>query len=384
MRSFFKNVLAMAIGLGITLLVLEGVLRTTHLLDAHTGYSEPHPLYGWKFAAGRDYWAELEGGHAEGVINSYGWRDREWQKEKSDGVYRVAIVGDSFVEALQVEEEDTFTRVAEQLLNDEGQKVELMNFGRSGATTTEEFLFIREEVMDFKPDLVVVVFFPYNDIRDMDPDLTHDTIRPFAIFDANGNLTIDTSFTETRSYALKSAINSMKQSSALVSLMATQYNQLKGAFSKKAKSGDVSSQEELLVKKGFLSLATDSPVPDFERAYALNKRMLHEIKVLVEKEGAKFMLMNLPFATLKPEIEEDYKRVDNTFDHTYFDRDLGKFAQDEGIGFLPLEDSFRVFWQANDLDILPGHFNPTGHQLAGKLLAEAIKSVKVRSTVEDR
>ena len=71
----------------------------------------------------------------QGKINSYGWRDKELSLKKPQNTYRIAVLGDSLVEAFQVESDRTFLALTEQQLNEEHKlKVELMNFGHGGYT----------------------------------------------------------------------------------------------------------------------------------------------------------------------------------------------------------------------------------------------------------
>src|SRR5262245_27747462 len=164
MKTICKNITFSFVVFCLFLLILEVILRTTHLFNARIAWSEPDETYGWRFAPKAEYWNRpAEGGRSSGFINSYGWRDVEWSLKKPPGVYRVAVVGDSYVEAFQVELSETFLKIAQGILSDKGHTVELMNFGRSGFTTSEELLVIRDEIFRFTPDLVVLFFYPPND-----------------------------------------------------------------------------------------------------------------------------------------------------------------------------------------------------------------------------
>ena len=109
------------------------------------------------------------------TINSYGFRDVEWklQKEKK---YRVAVLGDSFVDALEVDLEQSFPKIIEQSL----MNVEVMNFGMRGHGQVEELLTYRHYVRPFKPDLVIICFFPGNDF--VDNWRRHMPLRRFPVY----------------------------------------------------------------------------------------------------------------------------------------------------------------------------------------------------------
>lgn len=98
--------------------------------------------------------------------NADGLRDRQINENKGNNVYRIAVVGDSFVEGAEVELTDTFVKKLEEMLNSSsGNKVhfEVMNFGVIGYNTDHEYVVIKEKIPLYKPDFVVRVFF-FNDI----------------------------------------------------------------------------------------------------------------------------------------------------------------------------------------------------------------------------
>ncbi len=147
------------------ILALEVVLSTTHLFGARRSWSEPDPMLGWRFTPGRAYWYHRENDHPiTGRINQLGWRDRDRSRAKPDGSYRVAVIGDSSVEAFQVERDSTFAALVEDRLG-----IEVLNFGRSGMTQTEEWLLLQNEVAGYSPDLVVLFFVPVNDVSEVAP-----------------------------------------------------------------------------------------------------------------------------------------------------------------------------------------------------------------------
>lgn len=100
------------------------------------------------------------------AINSDGFRDLEFKVNKDPGVLRIAVLGDSQEEALQVELDKTWQKVMARRLSGElGRPAEAYNFGVSGYGTDQEWLTLREKVLIFSPDMVILAFSP-NDVGD--------------------------------------------------------------------------------------------------------------------------------------------------------------------------------------------------------------------------
>lgn len=87
-------------------------------------------------------------------INAQGWNSGHDQYgAKPDGVFRVAVVGDSYVEGLHVDVEAGLAEDLEGLL---GPGYEVYRFGISGAPASQYLHMLRTVVADADPDLVVV------------------------------------------------------------------------------------------------------------------------------------------------------------------------------------------------------------------------------------
>ena len=80
--------------------------------------------------------------------------------------HRIAVVGDSFVWGHGVREEERFTDRMQLAL---GSAAEVLNFGIGGFGTDQYLLKIREEVLDFSPDLLLVAFF-INDLYELNTE----------------------------------------------------------------------------------------------------------------------------------------------------------------------------------------------------------------------
>lgn len=99
--------------------------------------------------------------------NSVGMRDHEHDVNKSPGVYRILVLGDSFMEANQVEFGDAFVSVLEQRLRDAvGRPIEVINASVSGWGTDDELTYLMREGIKYRPDLVLVAMTLHNDVSD--------------------------------------------------------------------------------------------------------------------------------------------------------------------------------------------------------------------------
>ena len=54
-------------------------------------------------------------------INKAGFRDYEYSVDKPEGVFRIAVLGDSLIFGFGVNLEDTFPKVLERMLKKEGK-----------------------------------------------------------------------------------------------------------------------------------------------------------------------------------------------------------------------------------------------------------------------
>lgn len=162
----------------VALLLGELVLRVAGI--AYPIFSRPDDERGWALRPGARGRFEAEGGSSV-VISRDGLRDREHSRTKPPGSLRIAVLGDSYTEALEVPVEQTFWSVLERNLNRSGSKhgrqVEVLNFGVRGYGTAQELLTLRCCIWDYAPDIVLLAFFAGNDVSDNSPTLDRSPTR---------------------------------------------------------------------------------------------------------------------------------------------------------------------------------------------------------------
>ena len=357
----------------------ELILRTTHAFNARISCFVPDPVLSWRFASNCEYWHNKENDHPIIIKNnSYGWRDKERSIKRPPNTYRIAVLGDSYVEARQVELDRTFLSLTENALNGEERiNVELMNFGRSGFTQTEELYILKNEVPEFSPDMVVLFFLAGNDIRDVSRETAPGLVRPFYEVLDNGELRLDTSFTDMRGYKIRSLINNMKRKSAILSLISDRYNAYtrNRQLRKKKIHGDQETDNGLGLLNGSLSLCTNNPDQAYLRSYSLNKLLIKAISEYCQQRGIRFMLVTIDNIAYIPDIEAKYRSIDPSFDANFFEDDLRKYSKLLGIEYLGLQRIFRQAYVNTGTELHWGHWNYQGHEVVADALTNRLRTI---------
>ena len=135
-RRWAGNLAVAAVAVGLSLLLAEIVLRATWTSEHVT--VEHDPLLGFR---GRPHaetvWTREMGEHPRTVrLNAEGFHDHERSRTKPADTWRVVFVGDSFLEAYQVEIDSSFAqrlgRRWTRRAADRGLQVEAVNQGVHG------------------------------------------------------------------------------------------------------------------------------------------------------------------------------------------------------------------------------------------------------------
>jgi hypothetical protein len=378
--------------------ILELVFRTTHLFGARISWAQPDPLLGYKFTPGQTYWSLKENDHPiTGKINSFSWRDEEWSIKKPENVYRIAVLGDSVVEAIEVELDHTFMAIAEKEFNqhsNNGMKIELMSFGRTSFTQTEELLVLKTMVEQFSPDMVMVFFLPLNDIQDVSLKTTTNHLRPFFHVSETGELQLDTSFTQTKEFKTKQFINWFKQHSALISLMTERYNMFQNQRMIRAKKqakqkihkGEAIAEDRPAMAAShkrqtsaslpkYLTLCTANPDSTYLDNYRLNKILIKAMADFCKAKNYRFMLVTVNNEAYVPEVENQFKSVDPTFNPNWFEDDMQQFASSIEVQYLGLQRVFQRAYIEKGVPLHWGHWNYEGHEVAAHVIVEKLKTI---------
>jgi hypothetical protein len=167
-----------AFGTLLALGMLEGALRAYDAAKprppvARGEFWKQERGYGWLHHPGLEApWFDDHGEYSLTVkMNSRGLRDVEHDYAKPPGVFRILLLGDSYMEGMQVRAEEIFPRVLEKALANRGRRVEVINASAAEWGTDNELVWLREEGWKYSPDLVLLAFTTANDVRNNSVDL---------------------------------------------------------------------------------------------------------------------------------------------------------------------------------------------------------------------
>src|SRR5512135_184323 len=104
-RRLKSLLLSTSIVLIVTVVLVEVVLRLAGF--SHVAFYRPDDELGLRLRANVEGRFSSEG-DAFVRTNSAGFRDRERTEEKPAGRFRIAVLGDSYIEAMQVDLDDAF------------------------------------------------------------------------------------------------------------------------------------------------------------------------------------------------------------------------------------------------------------------------------------
>jgi lysophospholipase L1-like esterase len=161
-------------GLLVVASLLVGLAMCEGLLRLAWGDALPDPgLYVLDPVVGkrmRPGWSGSEFG-APVRINSLGLRGPEISPEKPPETWRILALGDSWTFGFRIGESDTWPRHLEAALNQraaargEAPRYQVVNAGVIGYSTEQEAAYLRSEGRRFEPDLVILAFYPVNDLH---------------------------------------------------------------------------------------------------------------------------------------------------------------------------------------------------------------------------
>jgi hypothetical protein len=396
-KVFRKRLLLLFIGLVFGLIMSEIFLRVI-------GYS--FPLFyetdyyrGFALAPGLEGQYQREGGSYV-RINSDGLRDREHAKAKPANTVRIAVLGDSYTEAMHLPMEQTYWFQLQQQLQQchafPGKQVEVINFGVSGYGTAQELLTLRQKGWDFSPDIVLLAFTTLNDVYDNSLALSKSEEVPYFVY-RNGELVYDASFRDSKLYRQRDSrlnrvgrwfhnhlrtVQLIHQTQFVVKMRLSDWrNKRKLAQTQTTFSASPTPIVRTAESIGIENMIYFEPEDEnWKEGWRVTEGLIKQMHDEVNQKGAKFLLVTLSNAVQvypDPNVRQRFLQQIRSPTIFYPNLRLARLADRERIDFFDLAQPMQSYAEQNKVflhgfgsDLGNGHWNADGHRLAAELIAQ--------------
>jgi len=359
--------------------------RKFHELDKNIGYKGiPNAEGEWSVGKIKSYVK----------INSHGFRDRERSYKKGEEVFRIVVLGDSMIEALQVPLEEAFTNVLERMLDSESDKrFEVINLGIAGFGTAQEYLTLKHYGLKYQPDLVILAFFVFNDIRNNSLILDskywgkniNDRSIPYFVLNNGeieelpfriGKRKIIKAFLARHLPNIYYFLGDSVRAPWLVNLLwKIGITESVNRFKKKEISLDYYSYAEKYT-------------PEWENAWGVTKALILKLAKKLETNQIAFLVVVIPSQfEFRPDnwnktLYENPWMRSLEFDLKKPERILSSFLEANGIDYLLLRPGFEKLSKETGKDlhfqyVYDNHWNANGNIVAAQLIYSKLKDDKL-------
>ena len=343
---------------------------------------QPDSELGWRLRPGVTGWFTKEGrGWIE--VNASGRRDLDVPREKPPGTYRIAVLGDSYTEAMQVERDKAFWALLPERLQAcgfaRGKRIEALNFGVSGYGTAQEYLTLETRALAYRPDLVLLQFTNGNDVRNNSIVLEDERDRPFFVVAANGALKMDPSFRSSDGFVGRSSPNSERLRDATNHSRVLQLVRVvrETPFIRRAQAQNAEQGVEQGLEADVL---VEPREPAWRDAWRVTEALITWTAAAAHTGGARFALVTVPYAIqVHPDakVREAMRAKLGVPDLFYPDRRLEQFARGQGLVAVPIapemqrlaESTGAYYHGFGEKSLGKGHWNAAGHSAAAGIIA---------------
>ncbi len=342
-------------------------------------------------------WSVKERDHFE-QVSSQGLRDRYHPLTPPPDVIRIAVVGDSFSEAKQVDPDQAYWAVMERDLNrllqsNSGDRsVEVVNFGVAGYGLPQEYLTIKQRIWQFNPQIVLLTGNLHSLILDSDRRFASIQVSggptPYFVRTADGLVLDETTRKQQAAFLAPSALTDLiadltNNSEVLSLLNATRRTlslesaRLRQSLHSVDQHGAAAAQSELSFEETVLRGPED---PQFAPSWGVAEELIRLAAGEVQRHHAEFWFVLLDMAPqVDPDPDQRQALMSALGIHDLYlgDRHFSEFATRQGIRHILTAAELRAIAERDHtlLHGFPrrprnsGHWNETGHEAAGELLA---------------
>lgn len=152
--SIKQNIIISISSVFVLLIIMEIILRIVGYGNVETYLPDQQLI--WRLTPNQKTYTKF--GKKPVYINSVGLRDREFEKTKPTGTFRVLVLGNSCTYGWGVGQEDTYSKILEKQLSNNypSKKVEVINGGVTGYSIAQELEYLKSDGKEWTPDMVLI------------------------------------------------------------------------------------------------------------------------------------------------------------------------------------------------------------------------------------
>ena len=299
-------------------------------------------------------------------INALGFHDAEHAVAKPSGARRVLVVGDSYVEAFQVPLQAGLPRLLAARLAGAGAPAEVIAVARSGWGPIEYRAAIEEWAPKLDADVVVIVFYSGNDVR-------------------NASSEAERVFRDQLAGPLGERwIRPADRDLPGVLLPASRLNVVFARWARvRATRARVAAWDYPWKLPADLYTFVDEEIPFVEDGW---RRLADEVGAVASRmrsEGRVLLVASTSMAvrmqgaeSLRTALERDYPEAKRRrWDFARFEKRLGPILADAHVPWVDLQARFGARMRVEGIDphyASDTHWNATGHRWAAEEIAPAV------------
>lgn len=358
-KETLYNLLLLIATLFLILIILELVFRFI--------YPVSDTLYNWDEFLGYKHISDKSGkvviseGISKVSFNKEGFRDINHNIANNGNKTRIVFLGDSFVDALQVNFHDTFFEILQKNLNEKYPgKYEVFNFGMSAFSTAQEYLSYENYASKYNSDYVFLLFFINDPYDSCLPDSTKPT------YYIENNVVKIRNFTPR--YHSNFEIFISNHLKTLVFLRERYYDFRRMIEAKKTMGNKTGKIE---FEKIFLKEYDNQT----RECWDITSYFINKLDKEIKSKNWKLIIVIVPHpASIYKEDKKRFLQKDTYLPEKDFDFEkpqekITKILSDNRITFINLEPFFkksekRVYFP------IDGHFNKQGHELVSQIIFE--------------
>jgi hypothetical protein len=290
--------------------------------------------------------------------------DRDIPYEKTDGVKRIVLLGDSFAMGCGVNFEDSFSEQMRKLIEESDINLEVVNLGVPSYGNAEELIVLKEEGLKYKPDLVLLAWHPSDYAENARTNL-------FSLED--GRLT-----RKSKTYSPSARISEflfqfelyqwITEHSQFYSFirhlvylhvrkpLPVLFERISSVFKSKTNKGNLTTDKQEFRNKS-----------DGLYSQKLTIALLKEMNRECILNGSNFLILDIPIKLSRTEFESRFPVVEDAMmEHFNVFNPIELFKQQNGE---------KIYWEDSE-----GHFTPLGCHIVGEGLAKLILSKELLKT----